>query len=62
MEMNQMMNVIGGVWESLDKMHRNNPDEYKKIVDESVKWQTNVYSKPEPCKCVEAKTEVGWIP
>ena len=29
MEMKNMMNVIGSVWETLDKMHQENPDKYQ---------------------------------
>ena len=29
MEMKDMMNVIGNVWETLDKMHKDNPDKYQ---------------------------------
>ena len=29
MEMKNMMNVIGSVWETLDKMHHENPEKYQ---------------------------------
>ena len=80
MEMKNMMNVIGSVWETLDKMHHENPDKYqvtsfislyslhkrvtfafKDIVKQSMKYHKGTTSKPEPFKCIEASTEVGFV-
>ena len=56
MDMNNMREVVGGIWETLDKMHKENPDQYKEMVKESMEWQTNSTSQPEACKCIEAVT------
>ena len=58
MEMNQMMNVIGSVWSNLDKIHKDNPEKYNEIVNESVNWKNKLNTKPEAFATVEAITKV----
>ena len=38
------------VWRGLDKMQAEQPENYSRILEESVQWQNKANSVPEPCK------------
>ena len=42
--------MFSDVWQGLDKMHQEDPQGYSRIMEESVNWQKNATSVPEPCK------------
>ena len=56
-----LLMMFSEVWRGLDRLHQEDPQGYSRIMDQSVKWQQNANSVPEPCKASQILIQICYI-
>ena len=55
-----MTKAAGKMWEFLDKLATENPDEYKKFIDQQLEEGRNIMTPPEPAYCIQCQVR-AWV-
>ena len=55
-----MTQVAGKVWEFLDKLAADRPDEYKKFIEQQLEEGQHMFAPPEPVYCLQCQVR-AWV-
>ena len=52
--------IADNLWRFLDKLHAENPEEYKKFIDEQMEEGRKLLTPPEPVYCLHCQAR-AWV-
>ena len=55
-----MTEVAGKMWEFLDKLAADRPDEYKKFIEQQLEEGKHMFTPPEPVYCLQCQVR-AWV-